>query len=83
MKNRLMLVLVCGVFFACAMMKTPTMTIHTLGIAEVEVCKEYTFRDDGLIQECERVETDAFSGWEAIIQGIGNTVVKILTLGLL
>lgn len=52
---------------------------YTAGIAEVERCERYEGRDDGLVEKCKRVTTDAFSGWEAITQG----VVRMFTFGLL
>lgn len=56
---------------------------HTLGVAEVTQCETYTFREDGLIERCTSIKTDAFSGWEAIMNGAASAVVKIFTLGLL
>jgi hypothetical protein len=51
----------------------------TLGIASVEDC---TFREDGTVERCTYLETDAFSGWEAIINGTAKAIVRIFTLGL-
>lgn len=66
----------------CAM-RTPDGYIHSLGIATVETVEVFEGREDGLVGRRTIVETDAFSGWEAVITGTGNAVVKILTLGLL
>ncbi len=57
--------------------------IHSLGIAEVEECTYYEGREDGMVKECSKVETDAFSGWEALMTGIGKMVVRIMTFGIM
>lgn len=68
----------------CSHVQLPdSSSYQTLGIAEVKHCAEYAGRDDGMIRECMEIKTSGFSGWEAIMNGAADAVVKILTLGLL
>jgi hypothetical protein len=68
----------------CAMYRTPEGGhFHTLGIAEIKVCETFEGREDLLVERCSRLDTDAFSGWAAIIEGTGNVILKIFTFGLL
>lgn len=55
--------------------------VHSLGIASAEECSYYEGREDGMVMECTTVETDAFSGWEAVMTGIGNVLVRVMTFG--
>ena len=55
--------------------------VHSLGIATVEECTHYEGREDKVVKECSKVETDAFSGWEALMNGIANIIVRIMTFG--
>ncbi len=57
------------------------MRVHSLGMAEMKECTYYEGREDGMVMECTTVETDAFSGWKEIMDGIGNIAVKIITFG--
>ena len=78
----LALLLALPLLTGCAMVKTPSGDqYHTLGIATLEVTKHYEGREDGLTTETIELMTDAFSGWEAIIEGLGSAVVKIFTFG--
>lgn len=66
----------------CASVHTADGTrMHTLGIAEAEVCKHYEGREDKVIKECTVLATDAFSGWEAVMNGIANILVRVMTFG--
>lgn len=55
--------------------------VHSLGVAYVEECTYYKGREDGVVKECTVVETDAFSAWKELMDGIGNIAVKIITFG--
>ena len=74
----------CAMLSACAWLRTPEgFEYATLGIADVEVCHKYEGREDKLVERCDKVKTDGFSGWKAIMNGAAEAVVKMLTLGLL
>lgn len=70
----LMLVSVLG----CVSVRTDDIQIDELGIAKVERCvKKY---DQGVLieEDCIQTQTDAFSGWKAITDGIFFGIKSIL-----
>ena len=78
----LIIVLSVGLSGCISYKKTDEETrVHSLGIASAEECAYYEGREDGMVMECTTVETDAFSGWKEIMDGIGNIAVKIITFG--
>ena len=84
-KFKLFLVLIIFIFLSgCAMVihdANGNKHYRTLGIAHIKECTIYKERADHVIGVCTKVDTDAFSGWEAIMKGIGDMVVRIFTLG--
>lgn len=85
MRSRLIVCILLALLLlsGCAMAKMPGgYDYKTLGIAEVEVCHRYEGREDKLVERCDRVSTDAFSGWEAIMNGAAKAIIKVLTMGL-
>lgn len=78
-----LIVLVVAFLSGCASVSTTDgRSYHTLGIAKVKECTTFEGREDNLVKQCIEVKTDAFSGWEAIMNGAADAVIKILTLGL-
>lgn len=67
----------------CASLETADgREFRTLGIASIKECEEFEGREDLMVRRCTVVTTDAFSGWEAITDGLTKSILKILTLGM-
>ena len=82
--NKLIIVFMLAILTGCASVhRFDGSQYHTLGIAEVRDCIKYEGREDKVIERCIKVKTDAFSGWEAVMNGAATAVVKILTLGMI
>lgn len=66
-------------------------TVRSLGIAEYSECQYYEtpgailtpliLQEPVLVKECTEVKTDAFSAWETLVEGIGDTIIKVMRLG--
>lgn len=84
MKNKILLIGICLTFLtSCVMVihEKEKDQYRTLGIAHVRECTTYVDREDKAIEKCTKIDTEGFSGWEAIMQGIGSMVVRIITFG--
>jgi len=84
MKNKILLFGLCLTFLtSCAMVihEKEVDKYRTLGVAHIRECTTYVEREDKAVEKCTKIDTEGFSGWEAVMKGIGSMVVRILTLG--